>query len=293
MSERRVVVTGASSGIGYTCAASLAKRGWRVLACVRTLRDGEAIRAADPQRIRPLILDVTDPAAIAAAAAVVGAEALAGLVNCAGVAAIGPLELIAPEALRRQFEVNVVGLMAVIQAFLPALRRGPGRIVTIGSIAGRSALPGTGAYDASKFAIEGLTDSLRMELQPFGVQVSLIEPGAIVSAIWHKTFRELDRLRQISDPARYALYEGLLARVSEETARSMRQAVPANAVAKAVEHALTAARPKTRYLVGRDAWFWLLLNLLPDRLRDRLILSGSRQAGSAVPPAGKSERRAP
>jgi NAD(P)-dependent dehydrogenase (short-subunit alcohol dehydrogenase family) len=293
MSERRVVVTGASSGIGYTCAASLAKRGWRVLAGVRNLRDGEAIRAADPQRIRPLILDVTDPGAIAAAAAVVGAEPLAGLVNCAGVAAIGPLELVAPEALRGQFDVNVVGLMAVIQAFLPALRRGPGRIVTIGSIAGRSALPGTGAYDASKFAIEGLTDSLRMELQPFGIQVSLIEPGAVVSAIWHKTFRELERLRQNSDPARYALYEGLLARVSQETARSMRQAVPASAVAKAVEHALTAARPKTRYLVGRDAWFWLLLNMLPDRLRDRLILAGNQHAGPAALRAGQPERRSP
>jgi NAD(P)-dependent dehydrogenase (short-subunit alcohol dehydrogenase family) len=194
-------------------------------------------------------------------------------VNGAGIAVAGPLELVPIEAWRRQFEVNVIGLVAVTQAFLPLLRLERGRIVNIGSIAGRSALPGSGAYDASKFAVEGITDALRMELHTSGVSVSVIEPGAVATPIWRKTLEQAEELRRLSSPETYSLYAGLMATVRQEAELSARQAVSVGAVAKAVEHAMTARHPKTRYLVGADTRFWLLLNFLPDRWRDRLILS--------------------
>ena len=263
---------GASSGIGRACAGRLAERGYEVLAGVRSESAAEAVKAMAPDRIRPLILDVTDQAAIDAAAVVLEGEPLAGLVNSAGLAVIGPLELISTDDLRRQFEVNVIGLMAVTRAFLPALRQARGRIVNIGSIAGRSALPGTGAYDASKFAIEALTDSLRMELRDAGVFVSVIEPGAVATPIWDKTEADIAALKDRTPPERYQIYERLMTRVSDEAAHTARNALAPEAVALAVEHALTARRPKTRYPLGGDARFWLMLNLLPDRLRDWLIM---------------------
>ena len=273
MSTGRVVVTGASSGIGRACALRFSELGYEVFAGVRNAGDAEALCAAAPDRIRPVFLDVTDPAAIDRAVAALGGEPIAGLVNAAGIAVIGPLELVPLEELRRQFEVNVIGVIAVIRAFLPSLRLGPGRIVNVGSVAGRSALPGTGAYDASKFAIEGLTDTLRLELHAFGIGVSVIEPGAVATAIWRKSVAALATLRRDAAPEHCRLYDRLLAAIAVESARSERGAISPAAVVRAIEHALTARRPKTRYPVGRDARFWLLLNLLPDRLRDALILS--------------------
>jgi NAD(P)-dependent dehydrogenase (short-subunit alcohol dehydrogenase family) len=179
--------------------------------------------------------------------------------------------------LRKQFEVNVIGLVAVTQAFLPLLRRGRGRIVNVGSIAGRSALPGSGAYDSSKFAIEAITDALRMELHPWGITVSLIEAGAVATPIWEKSLREVEDLKARVGPERYAMYSGLMDAVREEARQSVRTALPVAAVVKAVEHAMTARKPKTRYVLGRDAWLWLALNLLPDRWRDWLILSKIRE----------------
>jgi short-subunit dehydrogenase len=167
----------------------------------------------------------------------------------------------------------------VTQAFLPLLRRGRGRIVNIGSIAGRSALPGSGAYDSTKFAVEAITDVLRMELHAFGISVSVIEAGAVATPIWEKSLREADELCRLVAPERYALYSGLMTKVREEVTQSARTAVPVSAVVKAVEHAMTARKPKTRCLIGRDSWFWLLLNLLPDRWRDRLILGERSGAG--------------
>ncbi len=273
MSRGRILVTGASSGIGRACAIRLARLGFAVSAGVRDPAAGEAVRAAMPG-IDPVILDVTDPASIEAALAVIGDEPLAGLVNNAGIAAIGPLELLPVASWRRQFEVNVFGLVAVTQACLPGLRRGRGRIVNVGSIAGQSALPGTGAYDSSKFAVEGISDALRLEVVRWGIRVSVVEAGAVATAIWDKTLRELDETVRRAPADRRDLYAGLLAKVKEETVRSAEKALPADAVAKVVEHAITAQRPKRRYLVGADARFWRLLNLLPDAWRDRLILSG-------------------
>jgi NAD(P)-dependent dehydrogenase (short-subunit alcohol dehydrogenase family) len=269
----RIVVTGASTGIGRACAERFAELGYEVFAGVRSAADGEAVRASSPEHIRPVRLDVTDPASIAAALAAVGPEPLAGLVNNAGIAVAGPLELVPLEDLRRQFEVNVVGLVAVTRAFLPLLRqRPPGRIVNIGSVAGRSALPGSGAYDASKFAIEAITDVLRMELHPWGVAVAIIEPGAVATPIWRKALDGAEALSSRAPPERYGLYRDLMAEIVRDVSQSARKAIPVDAVARAVEHAITARRPRTRYPVGLDAHLWLLLNLLPDRWRDGLIL---------------------
>jgi NAD(P)-dependent dehydrogenase (short-subunit alcohol dehydrogenase family) len=273
MGKGNIVVTGASTGIGRACALRFAALGYRTFAGVRKMADGEALAGASAGKIEPVLLDVTCSESIAGALSAVGDQPLAGLVNNAGIATLGPLELLSIDAFRKQFEVNVIGLVAVTQAFLPLLRRGRGRIVNIGSIAGRSALPGSGAYDSSKFAVEALTDVLRMELHAWGISVSLIEAGAVATPIWEKTLREADDLIRQAPPERYALYRNLMAAVREEAVESARIATSVDKVVKAVEHALTARKPGTRYLVGRDTWFWLLLNLLPDRWRDWLILS--------------------
>jgi len=265
-----ILVTGASSGIGRACALRFAELGYRVLAGVRNASAGDALKAS---AIEPILLDVTQSASIQSAVAVVGSGPLAGLINNAGISAIGPLELLSIDSWRQQFEVNVIGLVAVTRAFLPHLRRAKGRIVNIGSIAGRSALPGTGAYDASKFAVEAITDSLRMELHASGIRVSLIEPGAVATAIWAKTQRDTDDLTRGATPELQGIYGHLMSRIRAEAERAASKALPAEAVAKAVEHAITARRPKTRYVIGNDARFWLLLNLLPDKWRDWLILS--------------------
>jgi NAD(P)-dependent dehydrogenase (short-subunit alcohol dehydrogenase family) len=276
MTKGSILVTGASTGIGRACALRFAELGYRVFAGVRKMADGESLQAQCPGVVEPVGLDVTRAESIAAAVAAVGDGPLAGLVNNAGVAVLGPLELLDVDAWRWQFEVNVIGLVAVTQACLPLLRRGPGRIVNIGSVAGRSPLPGSGAYDASKHAVEAITDVLRMELHRWGVRVSLIEAGAVATPIYDKGLREVDELSRQVGPERYALYRGLMETVVEETQAAARTAAPVAAVVRAVVHAMTARRPRTRYVVGRDAWMWLLLNWLPARWRDRLVLSKVR-----------------
>jgi len=265
-----ILVTGASSGIGRACALRFAELGYRVLAGARSADAGEALKAPG---IEPVQLDVTQADSIGRARALLGDGPLAGLINNAGISTVGPLELLTVDSWRRQFEVNVIGLVAVTQALLPNLRLGKGRIINVGSIAGRSALPGTGAYDSSKFAVEAITDSLRMELQSSGIHVSIVEPGAIATSIWEKTQRETDELTSAAPPELLQFYGRLIAKIQEEAKRAAQKALPAEAVAKAVEHALTARKPKTRYVVGNDARFWLLLNLLPDRWRDWLVLA--------------------
>jgi NAD(P)-dependent dehydrogenase (short-subunit alcohol dehydrogenase family) len=277
MDKGNILVTGASTGIGRACAVRFAELGYRVFAGVRKPAGGESLWAECSGAVEPVGLDVTRADSIAAALDALGDRPLAGLINNAGVASLGPLELLPIDAWRRQFEVNVIGLVAVTQACLPLLRRGRGRIVNVGSIAGRSALPGSGAYDSSKFAVEAITDVLRMELHAWGISVSLIEAGAVATPIWEKSLREADDLCRQVGAQRYALYSVLMAAVREEAQQAARHSLPAAAIAKVVVRAMTARRPKARYVVGRDAWFWLLLNLLPDRWRDRLILSKIRE----------------
>ena len=263
---KKVVVTGASSGIGLACALRLARAGWQVHGGVRT---PEAAALLEERGVRPLELDVTDDTQIATAVDVVGSE-LDALVDNAGIAIAAPLELVPLEELRHQLEVNVVGQVAVVQALLPALRRARGRVVLMGSIGGRSALPFLGPYAASKHALEAIADSLRIELRPLGVEVSIVEPGSIATPIWRKGAERADELSEGFDEERARLYAPAVARL-REVALARGPGVDPDAVAKAVEHALTAERPKARYLVGRDAHLRAWIERLPTRLRDRVL----------------------
>lgn len=271
-----VVITGASKGIGRACALRLDRAGFRVFAGVRRDADAEALRTAASERLTPLRIDVADAGSIAAAARsvadAVGETGLAGLVNNAGVAIAGPLEFLPPAELRRQLEVNVVGQVAVTQALLPLLRRARGRIVNMGSISGLSALPFTGAYAASKHALEAITDALRVELLPWGIHVVVIEPGVIATPIWETSIHAAEQIMEGYPPEASEYYGAVLERVKETAMRGATHGLPPDAVARAVEHALTARRPKTRYLVGRDARLRARLRWLPDRIRDRLIV---------------------
>jgi NAD(P)-dependent dehydrogenase (short-subunit alcohol dehydrogenase family) len=264
---RSVVVTGASSGIGEACARRLAGSGWRVLAGVRSGADAERLRAPG---VEPVMLDVTDAASIAAAAERLGDGGLQGLVNNAGIAVSMPLEFLPLDELRRQLEVNLVGQLAVTQAFLPHLRRARGRIVNVGSIAGRSSLPFLGAYAASKHALEAVTDALRVELRPFGIEVSIVQPASIATPIWTKGGENVRRLLEALPPDVLTLYGERMAAFRNAAAAVAERAEPTDEVAKVVEHALTAERPKTRYLVGRAARRRSRVERLPDRLRDRV-----------------------
>ncbi|MCS6319179.1 MAG: SDR family oxidoreductase [Nitrospira sp.] len=271
-----VVITGASTGIGAACALALDKLGYRVFAGVRQAADGERLQQQAGPRLMPIRLDVTDPASISAAshtvAAMVGDRGLVGLVNNAGIGVAGPIELLPLAAWRRQFEVNVFGLIAVTQTFLPLIRAGRGRIINMGSIAGRASMPFMAPYAASKHALEAITDALRLELQPWGIRVALIAPGAIATPIWGKTRREVDAWDAAWSQDLKGMYQQGFTRVKEAATAAGEQAQPASVVAAAVAHALRARWPKTRYLVGSDAAIRTYLALLlPDRLNDWLV----------------------
>ena len=256
---RSVLITGDASGIGAACAERLARSGWTVYAGVRE-------RGAAPAGTTEILLDVTDSGAVEAAAAAIGVH-LDGLVNNAGIGVAGPLEHMPLDEFRRQLEVNLTGQLAVTQAFLPALRAARGRIALIGSISGKSALPFMGAYAATKFGLEALADSLRLELAPDGIAVSIVEPGTIATAIWTKPQPVADAL----SPEAIERYGQRIERFRSLAAARSAKAAPADAVARAVEHALTARRPRTRYVVGRDARIRAVLECFPDRIRDRIL----------------------
>ena len=219
-----------------------------------------------PEGTRELVFDVTDAGAIARAPEEV--ESLDALVANAGIAIAAPLEFLPPEELARQLDVNVVGQLRVLQAFLPPLRRCSGRVVLMGSIGGRSSLPFLGAYAMSKFALEAMADALRLELAPWGMHVAIVEPGTIATAIWTKPQRSLDDF----PPEAREYYGERVARFRKLAAARSARGVPAEEVAKAVEHALTAARPRTRYVVGPDAKRRARVEKLPDRIRDRVLV---------------------
>jgi NAD(P)-dependent dehydrogenase (short-subunit alcohol dehydrogenase family) len=267
---RRVLVTGTSSGIGEASALRLARGGWHVFAGVRTTSDAERLRAAAGERLEPMAIDVTDAASIEAVAARLGDEPLHGLVNNAGTALALPLEFVPLDELRRQLEVNLIGHVAVTQAFLPNLRAAAGRVVNVGSIAGRSALPFLGAYAASKHALEAVTDALRVELRPFGIAVTIVEPGTIATPIWRKGTERFQELAADLPDELLALYGERMSAFRDAAAAAGGRAEPAEKVAIVVERALTAQRPKARYVVGRDARRRARVERLPVRLRDRV-----------------------
>jgi len=265
-----VLVTGASTGIGEATVLHLKTLGFDAIGAVRKDEDAERLEG---RGIRTVRIDVTDSGQIAAARDELGDVALAGLVNNAGIAVAAPLEFLPVDRLRQQLEINLIGQVAVTQAFLPALRRARGRIVNVSSIGGRVALPLVGAYNASKFGLEGLSDALRRELRGQGVDVILIEPGGVKTPIWEKSEELADEMLEDIPPEAERLYGRLIEnlragtrRIATETGSEPRE------VAEAIGTALTATRPRTRYLVGRDAKLRArMAAVLPDRLMDRMI----------------------
>ena len=262
------VVTGSSTGIGEACTLRLAGAGHRVIAGVRRVEDGERL-AAQHGSIVPVLLDVTDQTQIDALVGrldELGIRQLDGLVDNAGIVVGGPLEYLDLDDWRNQFEVNVLGQIAVTKALIPALRSGRGRVVFIGSISGRVSTSLVGPYCASKHAIEAIAEALREELRPWKLAVSVVEPGAVKTPIWDKGRAFADELEARMPDEAHELYADAIDEIRGQIDAQERSGVAADRVAAVVERALTSRWPRYRYLVGADAKAaGLLERFLPDR----------------------------
>jgi NAD(P)-dependent dehydrogenase (short-subunit alcohol dehydrogenase family) len=259
-----VLVTGASRGIGLAVCERMKAAGWDVLAGVR--------RTEDAKVGTPVIVDVTDVGTLALP------DRLDAVVNNAGIVVGGPIEALDLDELRTQLEVNVTGQVAVTQAVLPRLRESGGRLVFMSSVSGRVATPYTGAYAASKYALEAIADALRIELRPWGIRVSLVEPGAIDTALWQDAEVTLDEGVAKLSPEHRELYLPQLDALRRTIRRTAKAAIPPAKVADAVHRALTASRPRARYVVGTDARVQLAAHALPERAFDATVarLTGGR-----------------
>lgn len=267
------VVTGASTGIGRACAARLVARGATVFAGVRREADGASLRDELGVGLRPVLLDVTDHAQVVAARDTVaqrlGAQPLDGVVNNAGIAVGGPIEYLPIDDWREQFEVNVFGVVETTKAFLDLLRRGPGRNVIVGSIGGRVASPMLGPYSASKHAVEAVAEALRHELRDWGIHTVVVEPGAVATPIWDKGRSQADALEHELPAEAVERYARFIAVVRRAIDQQEKAGVDPDEVARVVERALVAPRPRARYVVGADARLQALLaRLAPDSVRD-------------------------
>lgn len=277
---RSVLVTGASTGIGRAISLHLARAGWKVYAGVRQRAAGEALvgeAKAQKVSLEPVLLDVTNPAQIAAAASMLqrtlGTSGLAALVNNAGIVVAGPVEGIALDQWRHQFEVNLFGQIAMVQAFLPLLRQAHGRVVLMSSVAGRLTQPFVAPYCASKYALEAVGDALRLELRTQNIGVTLIEPGAIKTPIWGKSRDLAESLQSAHTNATRSLYGEAMERVRHAMGVAEAKGLAPEVVASAVERALTAKRSPARIVVGTDAKLASLAkNLLPTAWLDKAML---------------------
>jgi NAD(P)-dependent dehydrogenase (short-subunit alcohol dehydrogenase family)/flavodoxin len=296
-----VVVTGTSTGIGAATVSRLADLGFHVFAGVRREEEAQVARSVANGTVTPLMIDTTDAATIAAAAKtveqVVAQRGVAGLVNNAGIAKPAPIEFQPMADFRTQLEVNLFGPVAMIQAFLPLIRRGSGRIVNVGSIGGMLVLPLNGAYSASKFGMRAIRDALRLELRQWNIHVSLIEVAPVKSAIFGKTYAELDKLEGKLGETGYGLYEEQIAAIRKATKKAEGDAEPPLVIASAVAHALTSDQPKTRYLAGHGGRQIKVAAALPDRVRDlalaRELRLPKRQWRTSVRRDGMSVQRTP
>jgi NAD(P)-dependent dehydrogenase (short-subunit alcohol dehydrogenase family) len=271
-----VLVTGASSGIGRACALHIDGLGYRVFAGVRSESAAESLHRAASDRLVPVLLDVTDTAAIDRVASSIESaldgRGMLGLVNNAGVAHGGPIEYLPIDEWRSQLEVNVIGQVSVTKTMMPFLRRGKGRIVFIGSIGGRVGTPLLAPYVASKFAIEGIAESLRHELRPFGVRVAVVDPGAVKTDIWDKGRRYADEMEQLLPAEATVLYGDAITGMRRSIDQQDRAGIPPEQVARVVARALFSDRPRARYLVGRDAQVvGVIARLLPDTAKDAIV----------------------
>jgi NAD(P)-dependent dehydrogenase (short-subunit alcohol dehydrogenase family) len=264
-----VLISGTSRGIGRATALRLARAGWEVLATVRGAEDGEQLLAEAPgAKLRVLELDVTSDEQIAALDAQLP-ERLDAIVNNAGIVVSGPLESLSADDLRNQFEVNVVGAVALTNLVLPRLRASRGRIVFLSSLSGLISTPMTGAYNASKFAIEAIADAWRLELRQWGVKVVLVEPAMTDTDLWRQAPETLDAGEAEMSAEHRDLYAGHLAGMRKTIPRIQKMAKPVEGVAATIEKALTVARPRARYAVGADVQVQAALSAItPTRLKD-------------------------
>jgi NAD(P)-dependent dehydrogenase (short-subunit alcohol dehydrogenase family) len=273
---KSALVTGASTGIGRATVLHLDNMGWRVFAGVRKEEDAASLHEAGSERLEALMLDVTEADQIVAAAELIdeelGSGGLDGLVNNAGIAVPGPLETLPIGDFERQIRVNLTAHVAVTQAMVPAIRRARGRIVFITSIGGLMAFPMFGAYHAAKFGLEAVGDVFRQELRPWGIKVSLIEPGSIATPIWDRGIEEVDSLAGRARDGHADLYGETIEAYREVARKTGERGIPPQKVAARIEHALGARRPRTRYLVGADARGQAFAaRFLPDRLLDWVV----------------------
>jgi NAD(P)-dependent dehydrogenase (short-subunit alcohol dehydrogenase family) len=266
----KVLVTGASSGIGRATALEFARRGHTVFAAARRASELEELARAD-ERIEAVPIDVTDIVSVSAAAGRVD-QLTAGygvdaLVNCAGYALGGPVETLSGEAVEHQFQTNVFGLLDVTRAFLPRMRvRGTGRIVNVSSVVGRVVFPGMGVYSATKFALEALSDALRMELAPFGVSVVLVEPGFVKTDIGEASQRQAATFAPAADG-----YEELTKKTVEFVSKQVADnGIPPQRVARQIARAVESRNPRARYLLPASSKVLVgLMTRLPDGAADR------------------------
>jgi NAD(P)-dependent dehydrogenase (short-subunit alcohol dehydrogenase family) len=266
-----VLVTGAGRGIGAAIAAQLASSGWDVYGGVRG-------GAELPDGVTPVQLDITSAEDLAALDGALPVR-LDAVVNNAGIVVGGPVEALPLDELRRQLEVNVVGQVAVTQAVMPRLRESRGRVVFISSVSGVVATPMTGAYNASKFGLEALADSLRMEVRPWGIRVVLVQPAQTDTALWQEAEAEIDRTEALLTPEHRALYAGHVKGWRKRLPLNQKLAVPPENVAAAVEKALTAKRPRARYVVGAGPRVQAAMSkVTPTPVMDTVL-----RAGTGVP----------
>ncbi|MGV9803766.1 SDR family NAD(P)-dependent oxidoreductase [Mycobacterium sp. NPDC003449] len=274
-----VLVTGAARGIGRAIVERLAAAGWEVIAGVRSDVDAATVAALNPRRISTVILDVTDADQIAALPDALP-QRLDAVVNNAGIVVAGPIEALNPRDWRNQLEVNVIGQFAVTQAVLPKLRDSHGRVVFVSSVNGRLSAPLLGAYAASKFALEAAAEALRIELRPWGVHVAVVEPSQTDTDMWRTADDMVEQTEAAMSPEHRTLYAGHITGMKKFIPVARKLAVPPSKVVAVVEEALTARRPRARYLVGLPSKVQVaVMTNIPARLRDRIV---GRVAG--VPP---------
>jgi NAD(P)-dependent dehydrogenase (short-subunit alcohol dehydrogenase family) len=273
---RAVVVTGCSTGIGRTCALELVRRGYHVFGSVRSEADAEALQKEAGAGLTPLRMDVTEDDEVSRGATQVR-EALGqqgrliGIVNNAGIAVYGPLELLPLETVRRQLEINVLGYLAVTKAFIPLLRRDAGRVVMIGSSSAYLTPPFLGPYASSKCALESLSDALRRELAPWGIEVVVMQPGAVITPLWDKSVDSGDSWFDGLPEAERRLYEQGYGAMRKTFQDKSGRGIPVEKLAKRVADVLGMKRPRTRYRMGTDTFGYLLMSKLPDKMVDAMM----------------------
>lgn len=270
--KKTILITGASTGIGFATAKYLSRHEYKVYAGVRKPEDAEKINGCDSANLKAVILDVTCDDSIHKAYSEIAEKEnnqLYGLINNAGIGCGGPLELTSSQDIHNVINVNVTGLIEVTQTFIPMLRKTKGKIVNIGSTANFLSSPGASIYSASKFAVRAFSDSLRRELHPFGIDVVLVSPGAVESKIWNKSIAQKENIRKSADPELIELYSNLM-KFGNKMATELEK-MPAENVAMLIKKILSEKNPKPIYTAGKDAASARKISLLPAKLLDKIF----------------------